>query len=151
VPTSTLNWSRLRLLNKMEAHTARAKHSLGLDKMLGEKKVEVNGRERDLSLSKVKLAEAQSWGLNPQDNREELMEVIELRRLLQDAKLDCVTEAGRLAILAGDVSKVLVDLGMPPIPGIPRDPCTAGNVLEVVDVILECLREAYASGHAPCD
>jgi hypothetical protein len=55
-----LNWSRLRLLKKMEAHTARAKHSLGLDKMLGEKKVEVNGRERDLSLSKVKLAEAQS-------------------------------------------------------------------------------------------
>jgi hypothetical protein len=60
VLTSMLNWSRLRLLNKMEAHTARAKHSLGLDKMLGEKKVEVNGRERDLSLSKVKLAEAQS-------------------------------------------------------------------------------------------
>jgi hypothetical protein len=29
----------------MEAHTARAKHSLGLDKMLGEKKVELDGRE----------------------------------------------------------------------------------------------------------
>jgi hypothetical protein len=29
----------------MEAHTTRAKHSLGLDKMLGEKKVELDGRE----------------------------------------------------------------------------------------------------------
>jgi hypothetical protein len=29
----------------MEAHTAHAKHSLGLDKMLGEKKVELDGRE----------------------------------------------------------------------------------------------------------
>jgi hypothetical protein len=32
-------------LDKMVAHTARTKHSLGLDKMLGEKKVELDGRE----------------------------------------------------------------------------------------------------------
>jgi hypothetical protein len=57
---------------------------------------------------------------------------------------------GRAAsTLVRDVSKVLKDLGMPPIPGIPRDPCTAGDVLEVVDVILEHLQEAYASDHDP--
>jgi hypothetical protein len=31
--------TRKEYLDKMEAHTARAKHSLSLDKMLGEKKV----------------------------------------------------------------------------------------------------------------
>jgi hypothetical protein len=108
-------------LNKMEAHTARAKHSLGLDKMLGEKKVEFNGRERDLRLCEAVLAEAQSQGLNSWDNCEELMEVIKLQRLLQDTEVDRVIEAGRLAILAGGggVSKVFVDLGMLPIPRIP--------------------------------
>jgi hypothetical protein len=62
----------------METHTACAKHSLGLDKMLGEKKVELDGRERDLSLREAVLAEVRSQGLNPQDNHEELMEFIEL-------------------------------------------------------------------------
>jgi hypothetical protein len=31
--------TRKEYLNNMEAHTTRAKHSLGLDKMVGEKKV----------------------------------------------------------------------------------------------------------------
>jgi hypothetical protein len=65
--------------------------------------------------------------------------------------VDCVTEVGRLVILAGDVSKVVMDLGMPPIPGIPWDPRTTGDILEAVDIILEHLREAYASGHDPWD
>jgi hypothetical protein len=62
----------------METHTACAKHSLGLDKMLGEKKVELDGRERDLSLREAVLVEVRSQGLNPQDNHEELMEFVEL-------------------------------------------------------------------------
>jgi hypothetical protein len=45
-------------LDKMAAHTAQAKHSLGLDKLLGEKKVELDGREQDLELHKAALAEA---------------------------------------------------------------------------------------------
>jgi hypothetical protein len=42
-------------LDKMEANTTRAQHSLGLDKMLGEKKVELDGREWELSLREVML------------------------------------------------------------------------------------------------
>jgi hypothetical protein len=57
-------------LNKMEAHTTRAQHSLGLDKMLGEKKVELDGREWELCLSEVVLGEAQCWELNLWDNHE---------------------------------------------------------------------------------
>jgi hypothetical protein len=44
----------------MEAQIARAKHSLSLDKMLGEKKVELDGREWDLLLCEAALVEAQS-------------------------------------------------------------------------------------------
>jgi hypothetical protein len=106
--------TRKEYLNKIEAHTTQVKHSLGLDNRLGEKKVLLDGREQDLSLHKATLAEAQTRRLNPRDNYEELMEVIELRRLLQDAEVDHITEARWLAILARDVSKVLVDLGMPP-------------------------------------
>jgi hypothetical protein len=46
--------------DKMEAHTARAKHSLNLDKVLEEKKVELDWRERDLELHEATLAEAQT-------------------------------------------------------------------------------------------
>jgi hypothetical protein len=52
-------------------------------------------------------------------------------------------------MLVRDVSKVLVDLGMPPIPEIPQDPCTSSDVLAVVDVVFERLKEAYESGHGP--
>jgi hypothetical protein len=53
--------------------------------------------------------------------------------------------------LVRDVSKVLADLGMPPIPEIPQDPHTTDNILEAVDVILEHLQEAYTSSHDPWD
>jgi hypothetical protein len=138
-------------IDKMEAHTTCTRHSLGLDKMLGEKKVELDGRERDLGLREVALVEAQSRGLNPRDNHEELMEFVELRMLLKDIKVEHIAEAKRLAILARDVSKVLVALGKPPVLGIPWDPCMADNILEVMGIILERLWEDYTSGHAPWD
>jgi hypothetical protein len=57
------------------AHTARAKHSLDLNKMSREKNVELDGKE-------LNLVEAYTRGLNPRDNHDELMELVELRRLL---------------------------------------------------------------------
>jgi hypothetical protein len=50
---------------------------------------------------------------------DKLMEFVELQRLLQDAKADYIIEVMRLVTLVRDVSKVLVDLGMPPILEIP--------------------------------
>jgi hypothetical protein len=50
---------------------------------------------------------------------DKLMEFVELQRLLQDAKADCIIEVMWLVTLVRDVSKVLVDLGMPPILEIP--------------------------------
>jgi hypothetical protein len=86
--------------------------------MLGEKKVFVDKKEWDLDLREVALMEAQAQGLNPRDNCEELMEHVELRRRLEEAVVAHITKAGQLTILVGDISKVLVDLGTPPIPRI---------------------------------
>jgi hypothetical protein len=47
-----------------------------------------------------------------------------------------MTEAGRLAIFVGDIFKVLMDLGMPPIPSILYDSCMTGDILEAVGTIL---------------
>jgi hypothetical protein len=62
-----------------------------------------------------------------------------------------VTEVGQLAVLVGDISKALVDLGMPPIPGIPQDPGGAIDILEVVGTVLEHQWEASASDASPRD
>jgi hypothetical protein len=72
-----------------------------------------------MGLRETVLVEAQTRGLNPRDNHNELMELVELQRLLQDAEVDYVIEACRLVTLVRDVSKVLEDHGMSPIPGIP--------------------------------
>jgi hypothetical protein len=77
------------------------------------------------------------------------LEFIELRRILKDVKVECVTEARWLAILVSDVSMLLVYLGMLSVLGIPQDLCMADNVLEVMGVTFECLWDAYASGHGP--
>jgi hypothetical protein len=54
-----------------------------------------------------------------EENWEELMDLIELRRCLDEGEEARIVEAGQVAVLLGDISKVLVDLGMPPIPRIP--------------------------------
>jgi hypothetical protein len=79
------------------------------------------------------------------------MEFIELWRILQDIEVDCVVEAGRLTTLVRDVTQVLENLGMPPILRIPWDVCIASDVLGVVDVFLEHVKEAYNSGYIPWD
>jgi hypothetical protein len=38
-----------------------------------------------------------------------------------------------------------------PILGVTWDPCTAGDILGAVDVILEHMKEVYDSGHDPWD
>jgi hypothetical protein len=75
-------------LDNIEAHTTHDKLILNLDKILGEKMVELNERERDLELRTMVLVESQAWGLNPRDHHDELMEFINLRWLLRDVEAD---------------------------------------------------------------
>jgi hypothetical protein len=50
--------TRKEYLDKMEAHTACTNNSLSLDNMLGEKKVQLDGREWDPDLREAALVEA---------------------------------------------------------------------------------------------
>jgi hypothetical protein len=68
----------------MRVHTDPMKHTLGLDKMLWEMKVELD-KEQDLALWEVMLTE---------ENWEELMDLIELRRCLDEGKEVHIVEAG---------------------------------------------------------
>jgi uncharacterized 2Fe-2S/4Fe-4S cluster protein (DUF4445 family) len=95
-------------LDKMQVSTARAMHTLGLDKMMGEKKVKLNGKVQDLDVREAVLAEAQSRDLNSWDNCEEMMELVELQMRHEEVRLY---------------------IGMPPIPGIPQAQCTSGDVM----------------------
>jgi hypothetical protein len=52
-------------------------------------------------LHEAALVEAQSRGLNPWDNCEELMELAELRRCLEEAEVEHVVEARWSTILVG--------------------------------------------------
>jgi hypothetical protein len=56
--------TRKEYLDKMEMHIARTKRSLGLDKMLGEKRAKLDEREWDLDLHEEVPVEAQPRGLN---------------------------------------------------------------------------------------
>jgi hypothetical protein len=70
-------------------------------------------------LREAALMEARARGLKPQDYWEELMELIALKKRLEEAEVARFIEVGQLVVLVGDMSKALVDLGMPPILGIP--------------------------------
>jgi hypothetical protein len=65
--------------------------------------------------------------------------------------VDYVIEARWLVTLVRDVSKALEDLGMSPISRILRDPRTVDDVLGVVDIILERVKEAYDFSYDPWD
>jgi hypothetical protein len=65
--------TRWEYLDKIQAHTDHGNQVLDLDNMLGERKEQLDRKEWDLELRVVALAKAQARGLNPQDNRDELM------------------------------------------------------------------------------
>jgi cysteinyl-tRNA synthetase len=111
--------TRQEYLDKIQSHVDHGNHVLNITKMIGERKEELDRKERDLELCTAALVKAQGRGLNPWDNRDELMELVKLRGLLWEAEVDCVIEVGYLATLVRDVFKVLEDLGRSPIPGIP--------------------------------
>jgi hypothetical protein len=143
------NPTRQEYLNKIEAHTTGGKHVLDLDRVLAEKKVELDVGERGLELLMVAPVEAQARWLKPWDNHDELMEFVELRQLLWDVEADHVVESSQVAALVRDVSHVSENLGMPPISGIPQDLHTIGDVLGSINMILEGVKEAYDSATAP--
>jgi hypothetical protein len=63
-------------LDNIAEHTAHGRQVLNFDKMMGERRAMLDEWERDLELRTAALVEAQSRGINPQDNRDEVMEFV---------------------------------------------------------------------------
>jgi hypothetical protein len=78
-----------------------------------------------------------------------LAELEELRECMVGVEEECGTEAEKLVALVREASKVLMDLGLPPIREIPQVPWKAQEVLKAAGVILECLREPHAFDAGP--
>jgi hypothetical protein len=67
----------------------------------------------------VVLVEAQACIIYPRENRDLLTELVELREHHTEVNVDHVVEVEELAALVTSISRVLVDLGLAPIRGIP--------------------------------
>jgi hypothetical protein len=75
----------------------------------------------------------------PHDGRDLLVKLEELCELMAGVEEECVAKAEKLAALVGEASKVLVDLGLPPIRKIPHATREAREGLKEPGVILEHL------------
>jgi hypothetical protein len=91
---------------------ARMKHTLGVDKMLEEKKVLLQEKKRDMKVLEAALCKVLKKGVHPRDNHDLLAELVELREHLTEAKVYWDSELRELATLETDMSCALVDLGM---------------------------------------
>jgi hypothetical protein len=105
-------------------------HTLGLDKMLEEKK-------QDLKVREAALFEVLERGIHPQENWDLLVELGELRECLTVVEVDRAGKAKEPMMLVTDISGVLVDLGLDPIQWIPQVLSEARHVLEAAGVVLE--------------
>jgi hypothetical protein len=76
----------------------------------------------DLKIQEVTLEKAQARDINLWENRDLLVELVELPRHLAVVERDHFTEAEELAALVAKISMVLVDLRLAPIQGIPQVP-----------------------------
>jgi hypothetical protein len=102
------------------AHTAWMKHTLILDKMLEEKKILLKKKNWDLKVWEAALVEAQACSIHPQENRDLLPKLVELRECLTRVEVDCVTKAEELAALVTGISMVLMELDWLPFGRFPR-------------------------------
>jgi hypothetical protein len=77
------------------------------------------------------------------------VELEELRERMAGVENEFATEAMQLSWSVMEISDALVDLGVFPIRDIPLQPRSAQDVMTVVSLILECLREEHASSAGP--
>jgi hypothetical protein len=71
--------TRQDYLERLQAHTTCMEQTLGIDKMLEEKKVWLQEEKHDLKVREVVLYEALERGAHPQEDRDLLAELVELR------------------------------------------------------------------------
>jgi hypothetical protein len=100
---------------------------------------------------KAKLVEEHVHGLHSFDRRGLPAKLEELRAHVDADEEERAAKAGKLATLVVEASNTLMDLEILPIRDVPQNLKNAQVVFKVVGIILECLREAHASGTSPWD
>jgi hypothetical protein len=104
----------------------------------------------DLEVQEAILAEDHVHDLHPPDGWNMLAELEETRAHVDEIKGEHAAEAEQLSQLVVGISNALVDLGMLPVQDNPQLLKSAREVLTVLALILERLREAHASSAGPC-
>jgi hypothetical protein len=96
-----------------------------------------------------KVAKEQAPSLYSFDGRDLSVERKELRERVTGVLSKRIVEAVQLSWSVMLISDALVDLGVFPIQDIPAHPKSAQDVMRVVGLILEHLREEHASDVRP--
>jgi hypothetical protein len=100
-------------------------------------------------MREAKLVEERAHDLCSFDARDLLTELEEFCMRAVEVEEERAVEAGELVVLVIEASNALMDLEMLPICEVPQTLKRALEVLKVVSVNLERLREAHASGTGP--
>jgi hypothetical protein len=108
-------------------------------------------QETDLVVREAILAEELERGLHPPNGWDPSVELDKAPAHVDKIDGERAAEAEPLSRQVIRISGVLVDLGMLPIQNIPQLPKSARKQLPVVDLILQHLHEALASGAGPWD
>jgi hypothetical protein len=103
----------------------------------------------DLERQEEKLAEEQDRGLYSFDGWDLSTELEELHDRVAGVEGECTDEDVKLSRLITEISDALVDMGVFPIWDIPQRPMLAQDVLTIVGLILDHLREEQSSGVGP--
>jgi hypothetical protein len=133
----------------MHTSTAGCRRSLYFDWVLRGCLFIITVREMDLKRWEEKLAEEQAWGLFSFDGRYLSVELEELHEHVAGFENEHATEVVQLSRLVMEISDALVDLGMFPIRDLPVQLRSAQDVLMAASLVLEHLREEYASDASP--
>jgi hypothetical protein len=106
-------------------------------------------QEIDLERWDKKLMVEQAQGLPSYVGQDLLVGFEELGARVAEVKDECAAEAMVLSWLVMGISNGQVDIGVFPIWDIPLHLMLAQEVIAVIDLILEHLREEHASGTGP--
>jgi hypothetical protein len=101
--------------------------------------------EMDLVVPEVILAEDLERSLRHPNRNDLPMELDETHAWVCGIADDRAADVGRLSRQLVWVAGVLIDIGLPPIEGIPQLLKTTQDALPVVALVLKCLREALDS------
>jgi hypothetical protein len=105
----------------------------------------------DLEVQEAIRKEVSECSLHATDGRVLSVELDEAHTRADRMNDEHATEAEQLSWWVIKISDVLVDLGMLPIQDIPQLSKLAQEVLPVVDLILERIKEVVASSASPWD